>query len=165
MHAHHLEFKIDQMRKDKMILILETISIFILALFVTAFLPQLLFQFVFANQQLTAEPPVIQYIPVVSFAAAILYFIYATVMVMMKKMKINQLEKEISMMMIDGSYDDCCGGNCDCGHDHGHDHDHSHHDWMDEDMEEEMPEVIAKPKKTAKASVGKAATKKKTSKK
>jgi ABC-type multidrug transport system fused ATPase/permease subunit len=155
MHIHHLEFKIDQMRKDKMILALETIVVFILALFVTAILPQLLFQFLFADKQLTAEPPLIKYIPVISFVAAILYFFYATFSVMMKKMKINQLEKEIAMMMIDS--DDCCSdGSCDCGHDHGH----SHHDWMDEgmDMADEMTETVSKPKR-------KTAAKKKTSKK
>lgn len=116
--ARRLEFKIAQLRQDKIILILETIAVFILALFVSVFLPQLLFQFVFSTQELTAEPAVLRYIPVVSFVGAILYFVYATVMCLMKKMKIMQLEKELSLMMTD----DSCG--CDCGDcsmgDHAH---------------------------------------------
>jgi hypothetical protein len=99
MNHRYLKFRISQLRQDKIILILESISIFILALFVAIFLPQLLFQFVYAGQQLTAEPATLQYIPVVSFTVAILYFLYATVMVVMKKMKIMKLEKELEMLM------------------------------------------------------------------
>lgn len=154
MHTHNLEFRIDQLRKDKMILILESIAIFIFALFVTVFLPQLLFQFLFANKELTAEPPVIKFIPVVSFAIAMIYFVYATVLLMMKKMKIMQLEKEMSMMMVDDGGCEC-GGDCGCGG-------HSHEDWMSDDDSssdnDEMAAVMAQSKK--KVTAKKKATKK-----
>lgn len=141
MHAHHLEFKIDQLKKDKMILALESIAIFILALFVTVFLPQLLFQFYYAGQDLTAEPQLVKYIPAASFVVAILYFVYATVLMVGKKMKIMQLEKELSMMPMDG---DC---NCDCGACQDHE---DHHSWMTDDDEEEMSMKKDSKKKTTK---------------
>jgi hypothetical protein len=149
MHTRHLEFKIDQLYKEKTILALESIAVFVGALFITVYLPQLLFQFYYVNQELTAEPEVIKFIPVVSFAVAILFFVYAQVMMIMKKLKIGQLSKEHSLAMLQ---DD----GCNCDHDHGHEH---HSDWMNESMDEEVKTVaVSKPKK-------KAAAKKKTAKK
>ena len=92
-----------------MIFALESIAIMIMAFFITVFLPQLLFQFYFANQELTAEPEVIKYIPVIAFAVAVLHFVYATVMMVMSFMKIKQYSKELVML----SAEDCCG-NCGC---------------------------------------------------
>ena len=144
--AHHLEFQIDQLKKDKMILALESIGMFLFSFFLTVYLPQLLFQFLFANQQLTEEPPVMKYIPVASFVIAVGYFFYATAMVMMKAMKVKQLSKELSMMPMD----DCCGGECGCDHDH---HDEHHSSWLNEEEEE----TVSKPAKSVKK-----ATKKKS---
>ncbi len=145
-HVHYLKFKINQLLQEKMILILETIAIFILALFVSIFLPQLLFQFLYSKQQLTAEPALLQYIPVISFSVAILYFLYATISVVLKKLKVVQLQKELTMLISDGAVD------CMCEHN-------------DEDLDSN--DEIVKPvmSKSSTASKKKAVVKKKTGKK
>lgn len=151
MSTHYIKFKINKLLQEKMILIMETIAIFILALFVSVFLPQLLFQFVYATQELTAEPQALRYIPVVSFSVAILYFVYATVLVVMKKVQIMKLEKELSLLM---TKDGCeCGcGECMTG-------DHAHHESaVLSASTSSLAEAMKAPKK-------KASTKKKTVKK
>lgn len=156
MHMSSLQFKIDQLRKDKMIYILETLSVFVLALFVTAFLPQLIFQYVYANAQLTAEPAVFQYITPAAFGVAVLFFLYAMITNIGRARKIRSLEKELELMEMN---DDCCGGNCGCGG-HGNSGWSFENDLLNDDMEDMEVEVIdfseekaAKPaKKTTKKS-------------
>ncbi|MEO8581078.1 MAG: hypothetical protein ABI425_00700 [Patescibacteria group bacterium] len=151
MQVQHLEFKIDQLRKDKMILSLMSINVFILSLFLALFLPQLLFQFVFASQNLTAEPPVLTYIPAAGFVIGVGFFIYAVVMILMKKMKIMQLETELSMMMTD----DSCNCGCDCGDCSTEGHSHMGMSSMDDEMDNTMStskkKVVLKKKTTKKA--------------
>lgn len=156
MHSmSHTQFQIDQMRKDKMILGIESIAIAVVAMMVTVFLPQLLFQFYYVNQTLTAEPPIFKYIPLVAFSVTVLYFVYASVMLITKKMQIMKLEKDLAML----------GDECDCGHHH---HDHGMMAADDEASTNELAEAMSRParKSTKKASKSKSTkTTKKTTKK
>lgn len=112
MKHHSVQFQIDQLRQDKIILAIESIAVMVFALFVSAFLPQLLIRYVYANQQLFEQPALLEYIPLVAFFVGTVYFIYATVMMVMKAVKINKLQAEMTFMV-----DDCsCGGDCGCGH-------------------------------------------------
>jgi hypothetical protein len=141
MHSRisELEFKIQQLRLDKVILAIESIAMVIGALFTIAILPQLLLQYVYDAATLTAEPPLLTYIPVVGFAIAAIYFVYATVMIVMKKLRINAYEKELNELRLMVDED-----GCECGHDHGH-----HHHEM-EDMSEYMEEEVVKPARKSK---------------
>ncbi len=103
-----LQFEIDQLRKDKTILLVESISVFIFSLFMSAFLPQLLFRYFYANQQLLEEPVVLQYIPVAAFVLGVGYFFFAMAANLLKSAKIARLEKELALVL-----DDCCCQNSD----------------------------------------------------
>ena len=138
-----------------MMLALAAIAIMIKAFFVTVFLPQLLFQYVYANQELTAEPELIRYIPVGAFIVAAAYFIYALIMVIMNDMKIKKHTKELSLLSLE---DGCCG-NCGCDHDHDHEH---HSSWLNDD---EMTAVEKTSTKSMAKAMKKASSKKKTNSK
>jgi len=162
MKQSNIQFQIDQLRKDKQIVILEAIAIQVFALFVSAYLPQLLLRYYYQNQQLFEEPALLTYIPVASFAIGSLFFLYALISNVMRYRKIKQLEEE--MLFLD---DSCgCGGDCQCGSDENWDE----LDELDRIVEEAIAEskeeakkAVKKAKTTAKPAVNTTATKKKTS--
>lgn len=104
-----LEFQINQMRQQKIVLALESLLVFVGALFSTALLPQILFKYLYANAQLTAEPVLLSRIPDVSFAVGALFFLYATVESIMLSVKIGKAQKEL-MLLPD---DEICCIDCD----------------------------------------------------
>jgi hypothetical protein len=147
-----IQFQIDQLRKDKMIVVMEAIAIQVFALFVSAYAPQLLLRYYYQNQQLFEEPALLTYIPVASFAVGALFFIYAVVSNILRWRKIKQLEEE---MLFIGSDDACgCGGDCQCGSE-------TNWDELDE-LDKIVEEAIAESKAEAKKAVSK--SKKATSK-
>ncbi len=108
MKCSQLQFDIDQLRKEKMIYAIESIAVFIFALFATVFLPQLLFKYFYANQQLLEEPKLLSYIPAASFVVGVAYFAYAMIGNLFRSTKIRRLEKELA------NCTDCCCGAADC---------------------------------------------------
>jgi hypothetical protein len=98
-----VEFQINQLRAKNLQRTLESLSVFILAIFVSALLPSLLVRYVYAGQQLFEEPELLQYIPLVSFVIGIAYFIYALVSNIMREMKIDRLERQMMGMGNTGS--------------------------------------------------------------
>lgn len=104
MKCSQLQFDIDQLRKEKMIYAIESIAVFVFALFATVFLPQLLYKYFYANQKLLEEPKLLGYIPVAAFVIGMGYFAYAMITNLIRAVKIRRLEKELA---------DCC--NCGCG--------------------------------------------------
>lgn len=117
MHVKRLQFEIAQLRQQKLLIATEAIAVTLLAVVVAVFLPTLMYQYVYAGQQLTAEPEVVKMIPVLSFTAAILFFVYATITNFSRMTRIKRLEREL--MMAYETDEECCGGNCNCGHDDG----------------------------------------------
>ncbi len=138
MKQSSLQFQISQMRQEKQIYTLESIAVFLFSLFLSAFLPQILFRYLYANQQLLEQPKLLEYIPVAAFLIGVGFFIFAMVGNIMRMMKIAKLEKELAQvsMMDDG----CCGGDCDCGPQGAHDH----HEHMMADMAEPTWEETTK---------------------
>jgi hypothetical protein len=112
--SKHLRFQINQLRQDKVIFAVESIAVFIFALFVSAFLPNLLLRYVYVEQNLTEIPPVLEYIPVIAFVVGVGYFLFAILGNLSRWNKIKQMEKELETMTDD---------DCNCG---PHDHDHMH---------------------------------------
>lgn len=153
MKHHSVQFQIDQLRQDKIILAVESIAVMVFALFVSAFLPQLLIRYVYANQQLFEQPRALEYIPLIAFFVGTIYFIYATVMMVMKAIKINKLQTEMTFMA-----DECsCGGDCGCG-----DHDDN---WEElDELDKMVEEAMAESKKDSTASKNVAAAKKSATK-
>lgn len=94
MNSSH-QFQIQYLRTQNMQRILESICIFIAALFVSAILPSLIVRYVYAGQALFEQPPILDVIPVVAFVVAVGYFLFAVVGNLLREKKIMQLEREM----------------------------------------------------------------------
>lgn len=104
-----LNRKISRAYKAKMLNAIEAIAVMVFSLFAIVLLPQLLIQYVYANQQLLEAPALLEYIPVAFFALGAGFFAYAVVANIMLWMKVRKWEAELEAVG-----DDCCGGDC-CG--------------------------------------------------
>ncbi len=104
------QFKIAQLRQEQVVLMLQALTVFVFCIFTTAFLPQILFKYYYAAQQLTQEPKTFEYIQTGSFVLGVAYFLFAGLVSMMKSVQIKSLEKQLNSMNMMG--DDCCGGDC-----------------------------------------------------
>lgn len=153
-----LEFQISQMRQERMVLALNSIMVFVGALFTTALLPQILFKYLYANAQLTAEPPLLAKIPEVCFAVGALYFIYAVVQGFMLNMKLKALQKEVMNSSMDEICCVDCNEDCACP-----DHDNCLCGCEDDVEEIDVVEVVEPVKAAEKTKT--AAKKKSVSKK
>jgi len=111
--ADQLRFKIAQLRQDKMIFITEAISVFVCALFVSAFLPNLLLRYFFDQSKLTEVPPALEYIPVAAFIVAVGFFAFTLVTNIGRWSKIKKMEKELDELLMTHG-DHCCDGMCEC---------------------------------------------------
>ncbi len=158
-----LEFQISQMRQEKMVLAMQSIMVFVGALFTTALLPQILFKYLYANAQLTAEPPLLARIPDICFAVGAIYFLFAVVQSIMISMKLKALQKEVMADSIDDICCIDCDENCSCAN-----HDGclcGCDDDFEDDVEEEIEIVevapVKAPEKMKTASKKKTAAKKK----
>lgn len=154
MKQGNLQFQIDQLRQDKSIAAVESVSVLAFSLFVSAFLPQLLIRYVYANQALLEAPKMLEYIPLAAFTFGAAFFVTSFVGNISRSMKIEKLQSELNTMG-----DDCsCGGDCGCN---------TNENWeeldeLDKMVEEAMAE--SKSSKTA-AATKKTATKTKKAKK
>ncbi len=92
------QFQIQSLRAVNQQRILESILIFIAALFVSALLPSLLIQYVYADQMLTEAPLVIEHMSGVTFAIAVLYLLYVLFGIFLRGKRIAQLERELAIM-------------------------------------------------------------------
>ncbi len=99
------QFHIKQLRAKSLLMMVESLSVFVAALFTSALLPSLLFRYMYANAQLVEQPKILEYIPVVAFVVGIGYFLVAAVGNIMREIKIMKLTKELNEM----------GCDCDCG--------------------------------------------------
>ncbi len=107
MHSTHKRIKF--LYAQSVLSTLQAIMVFIAALFTTALLPSLVVRFFYAEQDLFAAPPVVEYIPVVSFAISALYFLYVIVANLRRGMMIRSLTKQAEL----AEQSDC--GDCGCG--------------------------------------------------
>lgn len=138
-----LKFKIKGLQQDRLYTSVETISIVILSLFVSALLPSLLVRYVYANQQLFEQPKLLEIIPVAAFIISVAYAGYALVSNILRSLKIAALTKELETAELMEAQDGCCGGCCsDCGTDN----------WSDfesfDELDKMVDEAIASSKKT-----------------
>ncbi|HYD35491.1 MAG TPA: hypothetical protein VD999_05465 [Vitreimonas sp.] len=104
-----IHFKVEQLRQKSLLKTVESVAVFFFSIFVTAFLPNLLIRYVYANQQLFEQPKLLEYIPTVSFVLAVAYFLFAMIGNLLREMKAQKLEKEAESMV------GCDCEDCDCG--------------------------------------------------
>lgn len=110
------QFEIAQLRQKNMIVMIESIAVFIFCLFVSALLPQLLFKYFYANAQLTEQPALFDYIQVGTFLLGVAYFLYAAIGNFQRAAKVRKMEKQMqSSEMMDGACCSNCDGMCGCG--------------------------------------------------
>lgn len=103
------QFEIQQLRMLNQQKLLEAIVVLFTAIFVTALLPSLLLEYLYADQVLTEAPPLLRYLPLVAFAAGILYDIYVFASNMARSRRITELESispSTESMMMDESNDE-----------------------------------------------------------
>lgn len=90
-----VSFQIKQLRAKNAQTLLEIIVVLLACVFVTIFLPQILFKFIYANQQLTEEPALLGWIPTLSFAVGLIFTVYGLLTNLMRERKITQLSSEL----------------------------------------------------------------------
>lgn len=90
-----LQFKIDQLRQKNIQTSSEVVGVLVLSVIVTVLLPQLLFQYFYANKQLTAEPMELKVIPAVAFGVGLLFAIYGYVANFLRERRIIALTHEM----------------------------------------------------------------------
>ncbi len=115
--------KISHLRQRSMVVTLEAVLVLFGALLAIAVLPTLLLRYFYDTTTLMESPAVLEYIPVVAFVLATVYFLRALIGNMRR-------EKEVSQLMIELENDDCCGAGC-CSDKDGE----ADEDW-DEDLKE-----------------------------
>lgn len=96
------QYKVQQLRMTNQEKVLEGILALLTAIFITALLPSLLLQYLYADQMLTEAPPLLNYLPVVTFGAGVLYLLYVIMGNVMRSQEIARLEREM-MMSADAS--------------------------------------------------------------
>lgn len=102
--------ELDQLRMVSIQRSIESISMFVLALFISAILPSLLFRYLYADAALTEQPKILEYIPVAAFVLGVGFFAFAMVGNIMREKKIKMLLKEVADMGCDCG----CVGGCAC---------------------------------------------------
>jgi hypothetical protein len=137
MNTSSMQFQIQQLRQDKINASVSSIAVFVFALFSVALLPQLIFQYFYAGQQLLEQPKVLELIPLTAFLLGVIHFLSVAFTNAIRTKKINELEEELKFMD-----DGCqCKGDCKCGD--------SNWDDLDE-LDAMVEEAIAEAKKTKK---------------
>lgn len=137
MHA-----KIADMRHQSLQKVLESVLVYIGALYTTLLLPQLLLRYFYADQQLMAEPKALEMIPVIAFGFATLYMLFAVIGNISRGNKIKKMLAEMEAM----------GDGCGCD---DHDLDDMELAELEAMVETAMVEDTATPARKAKKSTTK----------
>lgn len=96
MNQSYVQFQIKSLRAQNMQRVMEAIMVTFIATLTMIVLPQFLIQYVYASSQLLAVPKPVEYTPIVCFAVAVAYTIYAVVTNMGRAKKIKQLEQDLA---------------------------------------------------------------------
>lgn len=92
-----LQFSIDQLRKDKMVLSLEAIMVSFAAVLTAVFLPEILYRVLYANPAVKLDPEMLSWIPVISYVVAVGFTIAVGVVNTMIWSKVRMLEKQVEL--------------------------------------------------------------------
>lgn len=89
------QFQIEQLRAINLQKTIEALLVMLGSLFVTALLPSLLIRYVYADQQLMAEPAALQVIPLVSFVIGLGYGLFVLITNILRERKAAHLESSM----------------------------------------------------------------------
>ena len=92
-----LQFKIGQVRQDKMIFSIESIQVSFIAVLTAVFLPEILFRTVYGNGTSGLSPEILSWIPTGSYAVAVLFFVFAAVGNVLRWNKIKRLNRQLDV--------------------------------------------------------------------
>ncbi len=104
MNAHH--GTITDLRMQNLTRAVESLMVFVAAIFANAFLPQLIIKYMYTPEELmtlTENPQILELLPTITFALAAAHFVYVVFMNITSSKKVATLKKE---MAIAGG---CCG--------------------------------------------------------
>jgi hypothetical protein len=96
MNQSYVQFQVKSLRAENAQRVSESIMVSFIATLTMIVLPQLLMQYVYANAQLMEVPKVVEYTPVICYAVAAAYTIFAIVTNMIRTKKIKQLEQDLA---------------------------------------------------------------------
>ena len=96
MNQSYVQFQVKSLRAENAQRVSESIMVSFIATLTMIVLPQLLMQYVYANAQLMEVPKVVEYTPVICYAVAGAYTIFAVVTNMIRTKKIKQLEQDLA---------------------------------------------------------------------
>jgi hypothetical protein len=91
-----LQFMIDQLRKDKMIFSLESIKVSVVMMLSAVFLPELVYRVMYMRPDIQIDPEMLSWIPVITYAIALLYFLFSASGNIARWSKIRQLEQSLA---------------------------------------------------------------------
>lgn len=91
------QFKINQLRLTNVQKLLEGLVVLVGAIFVTALLPSLLFQFLYAEAALTETPMLLEYMPAIVFSIGTLYLLYIFAGALSRGKQIVELERQLEL--------------------------------------------------------------------
>ena len=94
-HMNLHKFQIQYLRQKNLQALMEALAVMIGAIFIAILLPQVLVRFVYANQQLVAEPLLLQYIPVVALALGILQILITFIGNFFRERQMIKLERTL----------------------------------------------------------------------
>lgn len=103
---HQKHFQIQKLESEKLTNLVESIAVFVFALFMALFLPNLLYTYLYADQALLEEPMLMSMVPVVSFGLGVAYFIYVMLINWRKSLQIKKLVNEMDEMTCPDCLDD-----------------------------------------------------------
>lgn len=89
------KFQIQYLRQKNLQALMEALVVMIGAIFVAILLPQVLVRFIYANQQLTAEPMLLQYIPVVALVLGVLQLVVTLLGNFLRERQMVKLERTL----------------------------------------------------------------------
>lgn len=87
------KFQIQYLRQKNIQALMESLVIMVGALFIAVLLPQVLVRFLYANQQLYAEPLLLQLIPAIALVVGVLQLLITFVGNFMRSRRLVKLEK------------------------------------------------------------------------
>ncbi len=95
MNNSYTKFQVKNLRMVNNQRLLESLMVMLLALFSMAVLPSLLVQYVYANQNLTQAPKLLEMIPVICYGVSALHAVFVLVTNGLRGRTIKRLEQDL----------------------------------------------------------------------
>ncbi len=107
--SHQNGFAVQQLRTQNLVKGVESLSGFVAAVIANMLIPQLLIKYVYDPTTLTVAPPIFEFLPLVTYGLALLYFVFAMVGNFMRERNARSMQKEmlLSSCCTDGSCANC----------------------------------------------------------